>query len=272
MAKDPAFLLYSKDWLEGTAEMRPEEKGVYIDLLCYQHQRGYIPDDIDRLARLVRMSKEEFEPIWNELKYKFEEINIANGTPNGKALVNQKMNEVVTERKTKGEKNKLIGTFAYVLKNMDISKKQANWLKQQFDVNKMINEGTEWNTERLTEWCTERLKNGDQFIEDEDGNEDENKLKIDYIIKYLNEKADKSFKLKTEAHRKYVSARLNEGFTEEDCKTVIDKKVNEWKGSEMDQYLRPETLFRPSKFEGYLNQKNIKNNKKEFDERNDMPP
>jgi len=37
MSKDPAFLLYSGDFLNGTADMEPEEVGVYIRLLCYQH-------------------------------------------------------------------------------------------------------------------------------------------------------------------------------------------------------------------------------------------
>ena len=34
---------------------------------------------------------------------------------------------------------------------------------------------------------------------------------------------------------------------------MIEKKVAEWKGTEMDKFLRPETLF-GTKFEGYLNQ------------------
>ena len=49
-------------------------------------------------------------------------------------------------------------------------------------------------------------------------------------------------------------ARLNEGYSLDDFKQVIEKKVNEWKGTEMEKYLRPETLF-GTKFENYLNQK-----------------
>jgi hypothetical protein len=52
---------------------------------------------------------------------------------------------------------------------------------------------------------------------------------------------------------------LNEGFTVDDFKTVIDNKVAEWKGdAKMDQYLQPSTLFAPSHFDGYLNQKAAK--------------
>ena len=40
----------------------------------------------------------------------------------------------------------------------------------------------------------------------------------------------------------------------EDFKLVIDKKCKEWIGTEFEKYLTPETLFRPSNFEKYLNQ------------------
>lgn len=72
------------------------------------------------------------------------------------------------------------------------------------------------------------------------------------IIDYLNEKAGKRFKVndKTKTH---INARYNDGYKLPDFRTVIEKKVAEWKGTEMDKFLRPETLF-GTKFEGYLNQ------------------
>lgn len=73
------------------------------------------------------------------------------------------------------------------------------------------------------------------------------------VVTYLNEKANTNFKPCTDKTKRCIKARVNEGFTLEDFKTVIDKKVNEWMGTEFQQYLRPETLF-GTKFEGYLNQ------------------
>ena len=72
------------------------------------------------------------------------------------------------------------------------------------------------------------------------------------IIDYLNEKAGKRYKVneKTKAH---INARVNDGYTLADFRAVIEKKVAEWRGTEMDKFLRPETLF-GTKFEGYLNQ------------------
>lgn len=74
------------------------------------------------------------------------------------------------------------------------------------------------------------------------------------IIDYLNEKANTRYKYNTDKTIKLIKARLNEKYTIDDFKTVIDNKCNEWLGNEMEKYLRPETLF-GNKFEGYLNQK-----------------
>ncbi|MGJ0166471.1 conserved phage C-terminal domain-containing protein [Staphylococcus hominis] len=73
------------------------------------------------------------------------------------------------------------------------------------------------------------------------------------IINYLNEKTGKHYKHTTNKTQTVIKARWNEGFTEDDFKKVIDNKVAEWKGTDMEKFLRPETLF-GTKFEGYLNQ------------------
>ena len=78
------------------------------------------------------------------------------------------------------------------------------------------------------------------------------------IVSYLNEKAGTNFKASTGKTKSAINARLNEGFKLEDFKTVIDKKCQEWIGTEMQKYLRPETLF-GTKFEGYLNAKQGRN-------------
>lgn len=78
------------------------------------------------------------------------------------------------------------------------------------------------------------------------------------VLDYLNEKAGTHYRPTTNATQRHISARIREGYTEEDFKTVIDKKVAEWKGTEWEQYLRPETLF-GQKFEGYLNAQIKKN-------------
>lgn len=44
MAKDPAVLLYTSDFLSGTYTMSDEQVGKYIRLLCFQHQKGKLTE------------------------------------------------------------------------------------------------------------------------------------------------------------------------------------------------------------------------------------
>lgn len=73
------------------------------------------------------------------------------------------------------------------------------------------------------------------------------------VIDYLNQQTGKHYKSTTKKNQTVIRARSDEGFNLDDFKKVIDNKVAEWKGTDMEKYLRPETLF-GTKFEGYLNQ------------------
>ncbi|WP_203633922.1 conserved phage C-terminal domain-containing protein [Lacticaseibacillus suibinensis] len=75
---------------------------------------------------------------------------------------------------------------------------------------------------------------------------------FDKLFEYLNEKSGKHFK-NTATNRKLVHERLREGFTPKDIQTAIDNVTAGWLGTEMEQYIRPSTIFRASKFEGYVN-------------------
>lgn len=93
-------------------------------------------------------------------------------------------------------------------------------------------------------------------------------LYIKNIIDYLNSATSSNYRYQSKATQQHIRARMNEGFTFDDFKTVIDKKTAEWKGTEMAQYLRPETLF-GTKFESYLNAPKISRKKAQanFNER-----
>ena len=77
---------------------------------------------------------------------------------------------------------------------------------------------------------------------------------VSEVVDYLNEKLGTRYK-KSKSTTSHIRARLEEGHTVDDFKTVIDKKYRAWKDDpKMSQYLRPETLFRPGHFESYLNE------------------
>ena len=94
---------------------------------------------------------------------------------------------------------------------------------------------------------------------DKDIDKEEEKELYNLVVSYLNEKAGTKYKPTTAKTKTAIHARVAEGFTLDDFKTVIDKKCKEWIGTEYEKYLRPETLF-GTKFEGYLNAKQTERN------------
>ncbi|MCI8589703.1 MAG: hypothetical protein HFE77_03215 [Clostridiales bacterium] len=89
-------------------------------------------------------------------------------------------------------------------------------------------------------------------IKTKDKKDSADKEQIEAVVLFLNQTAGTNYRASAEATKKHIRARLAEGYTVDDFKTVIQKKCAEWLGTDYAKYLRPETLF-GSKFEGYLN-------------------
>ena len=112
--KDPAVLLYTSDFLTGVMDMDMEERGQYITLLCYQHQRGHISEKTIRLLVgnvsdnvLSHFKKDEKGLLFNsrmdlekENRKKFTESRRENGKKGGRPKKNEK-----TEKKPNGYPN-----------------------------------------------------------------------------------------------------------------------------------------------------------------------
>lgn len=112
--------------------------------------------------------------------------------------------------------------------------------------NKTIN-----RTEEDIDKLSSSEPNSDPEFEDKQKSQ---KIPYEKIINYLNKKTNSHYRPTSKATKRLIKARYNEGFTDIDFKTVIDKKCAEWlQDGNMAQYLRPETLF-GTKFEAYLNQ------------------
>lgn len=72
-------------------------------------------------------------------------------------------------------------------------------------------------------------------------------------IRYLNEMTGKKFSTTTASNTSLVIKLLKANYTIDQIKTVIRVKTNSWACTNMEAYLRPQTLF-GSKFEAYLNE------------------
>lgn len=150
MAKDPAFLFYSSDFLVGTMMMTNSEIGAYIKLLCYQHQNGHIPNSVMQslcggIANALVLSKFKLdnkglffnERLDNEIlkRKKHSEKQKENalmrwhksGNANAMPLVNENVNENIIDNVIKegviGETNqvsKIPPEFKYVQEYFNI--------------------------------------------------------------------------------------------------------------------------------------------------------
>lgn len=99
--------------------------------------------------------------------------------------------------------------------------------------------------------CNTNVTNCNIEIDKEIEKEKDNKYIAEQVLCYLNEKANKHYKA-IDSNLKFITARLKD-YNEADLKAVIDKKVAEWQGTDMERFLRPETLFNATKFESYVN-------------------
>jgi uncharacterized phage protein (TIGR02220 family) len=139
----------------------------------------------------------------------------------------------------------------YEMVDKGMSKRVAQ--NEQTDCSKRANgvaQNEQTNTRDYSEITTEITTDNNSRAEP-DGVADKTKT----IVDYLNEKTDSHYKATTPKTKQLVQARLKEGFSVDDFKTVIDKKTATWlNDNKMNKYLRPLTLF-GTKFEDYLNEK-----------------
>ncbi len=171
MAKDPAFLFYSKDFYEGTRTMLPEERACYVDLLIYQHQHGPIPTDIKRV--LLYCNGIAKATLIATLEAKFEATD--------KGYVNKKLCGVIEERAEFSNKQSINGTVGQFFKKAKglLSGEKYATLKQSLSnkTNKEIFDlvsGREINEAMLEAMLIALLKhlaNGDANGDIEDTNE-----------------------------------------------------------------------------------------------------
>ena len=212
MGKDPAFMLYSQDFLVGVSDLTMEERGQYITMLCLQHQKGHLTKKNIELA--VGKTSED-------VMSKF--VKDENGL-----YYNEILESVIIKRE------------AYSQSRSENGKKGGRPSKKPLENHNQNQEKT---------ICLPYAKAYENHSENENINVIKN------IVDYLNNKLGTRYKYNSKALQKHINARISEGYKYEDFVFVIDIKYKDWHGTEMEKYLRPETLFNSEKFQSYLNQK-----------------
>ncbi|PTA90422.1 GntR family transcriptional regulator [Kluyvera sp. Nf5] len=72
------------------------------------------------------------------------------------------------------------------------------------------------------------------------------------VLSHLNQQTGSRYQV-SKTSMEHIRARLGEGFSADDLKLVVDYATAKWSQDlQMAEYLRPTTLFLPTKFPGYL--------------------
>jgi uncharacterized protein YdaU (DUF1376 family) len=127
MAKDPALLFYTSDFLSGTMLLSMEQRGKYITLLCLQHQTGRLSE-----KHMLQICGTHDPDIW--AKFKHDEAGL---------FYNERL-EFETERRRNYSESRS--------KNRKGKKKDVNNTSKTYDVH------METETETITESKTKRKR------------------------------------------------------------------------------------------------------------------
>lgn len=144
---DPAFLLYSKDFLCSTSHMTPAEIGVYIRLLCFQHQNAHIPNVREKLMRIAGvLDGQQWDDIWASVGEKFV-VNQQN------QMVNQRLNAEKEKRAKYQPKKIASATLAGLISANNLDAATVKKIKQSFDLEAFTNENDkETIKNNIKEW------------------------------------------------------------------------------------------------------------------------
>jgi hypothetical protein len=160
MAKDPAVLFYTSDFLTGTILMTNEQKGKYITLLCLQHQKGLLSE-----KDMLNICQSYDEDIFN--KFVKEGSNYYNKRMKEEHEKRVNFSKSRSENRKKGIENK-------------------NIISSSYD-NHMENENENINTIDNSKIIKVEILNSKKWIEEICMKK---RISIDVCNKYLNEFLD----------------------------------------------------------------------------------
>ena len=244
MAALPYIQLYVADYLADTMHLTTEEHGAYLLLIFNYWQTGK-PIPKSRLSRIARLSNDR----WLSVEESLSEFFNDNGAEWVHDRIETDLNAVYEAQSQRSAAGK---ASAEARKRKKEAREQRKVNDRSTSVKNPLNENS-------TNKDTDTDKNNKTLcpVDEQPDPAKSEPVKIDYsisdsVIEKLNTEADRKFR-KGGASRKSIQARLNDRFSKDDLFLVIEFKTAQWLDDpKMSEFLRPETLFQASKFEGYL--------------------
>ena len=259
--KDKQSYVMYKDWNALFTSLSKEDAGELIQAIS-MYQSGVKEVNISNCAlnAIFEMFKSRFEK--DDKKYQDTCDNRANaGSKGGQAKSNNAKQYVANIANDNFAKQSVANLANDNFAKQSVANLADKDKEHDKDIDKDLKEniysraGSTACVESDTESVQDESKEEPRPEQAKKAKESKADKEAGEVISYLNIKTGSSYRATTEANIKPIRARLNDGFTVEDCKKVIDTKSGQWLNNpDMVKYLRPATLFSPSKFEGYLNE------------------
>lgn len=235
--KYPAFMFYPRDWIcsNSVRKMTGQQVKAYMYLLCaswLEDERATIPPSDEDIAAMACVDLETWLKIKGPILEKFSVLESG-----------RRGNERLLEESSKVEVRSKSGSKGG-------SKTQANRVanrvaNHQAKVKPSVSYSVSVSDSTSNADSERNLLSGKP--DDLRGYHKDSRS----ALHVLNEESGKHFR-EVDANLKVISARLQEpDVTLDGVRAMIARQVKRWRGTSQEEYLRPETLFGKSKFDGY---------------------
>ena len=211
MAKDPAVLFYTSDFLSGTFTMDNEQVGKYIRLLCLQHQKGKLSE-----KDMLSICKAYDNEIWD--KFKVEDGLYYNERMFNETIRRQKFSE---SRRNNAKSPKKESTSEAYAKHMETETENRT-----ITINENINIDFEWF------WVEYDKKIGDKQKLKKKWNkltDEERQNAMNYIDLYKQSVPDKQFRKNPETflnNKSWNDEIINRSITTSNKLSYAEREAN----------------------------------------------
>jgi uncharacterized protein YdaU (DUF1376 family) len=152
MAKDPAVLFYTSDFISGTITMSDAQRGQYILLLCLQHQKGFLTE-----KDMLNICKTYDEDIWSKFVKegnKFYNKRMKEETEKRVKYSESRRNNRVKKDEHTKDINIISKTYDKHMENENIN---VNIIKDKYNNDELKKKYNEYTTHLLGDMVSERL-------------------------------------------------------------------------------------------------------------------